>query len=287
MREVEILLSNEGVVPGDTITGNVIVRTDDDFECQRAYVTLLGEEESKVAVHVGKVTAVHRDTRKHTSQIINLVADSVIPFGESRYDFSFKIPENAPGSYEGVHGRIRYVLKAQVEISWTRNLKSELRFDVAWQPSSETLESKPQAAKIEHDGKTLLKIEAEKDVVTLGDRVPIRLWVSPRMKIRGVRAEIVSSEYVEPKGYKQDVENVLATSYLEDAHLRRDSWVDMNIETEPNWRRSFKTDLIEYNHRLKVTLDIPMRLDRKIEIPIELSGRVEGSSEADPFGFQF
>lgn len=287
MRELEILVSKEEFVPGDTVAGTLNIRTDDDFECQGAHITFRGEEVVKVVVHAGKVTIVHSDMREHANQTIDLVWDSVIASGETRKDFSFKLPENVPRSYAGILGRIRYVLEAQVQISWARDLKSELELEVASKPSSEVSEFHSEEALIEHDGETLLRVETTQDDVTLGDRFPFRLLVSPRVKIRGVRAEIISCEHVAPKGHARDAEKVLATSYIEDDHLRRDSWMDMTIQTDPSWRSSFKTELIDYTHRLKVTLDIPMKLDRKVVVPIRLSGRGESADRADPFGFQF
>ncbi|MHA2603425.1 MAG: hypothetical protein AM324_014990, partial [Candidatus Thorarchaeota archaeon SMTZ1-83] len=100
----------------------------------------------------------------------------------------------------------------------------------------------------------------------------------------GVRAEIIGYEHVAPKGHARDAENVLATSYIEDDHLRRDSWMEMTIQTEPSWKSSFKTELIDYTHRLKVTLDIPMRLDRSVVVPLRLSGRGGLGDRTDPFG---
>lgn len=284
MRELEILLSKEEFIPGDTVNGTLVVRTDDDFECQGVQITFRGDEVAKVLVHAGKVTIVHSETREHANQTLDMVWDSIIPSGETRREFSFRLPEDVPGSYDGIHGRIRYVLQAQVQISWARDLKSEMELQVVSKPSSEVLDSRSQEAMIEHDGNILLRVEATREDVILGDRFPFRLLLSPLVKIRGVRAEIIGYEHVAPKGNARDAENVLATSYIEDDHLRRDSWMEMTIQTEPGWKSSFKTELIDYTHRLKVTLDIPMRLDRSVVVPLRLSGRGGLGDRTDPFG---
>ena len=284
MRELEILLSKEEFIPGDTVNGTLVVRTDDDFECQGVQITFRGDEVAKVLVHAGKVTIVHSETREHANQTLDMVWDSIIPSGETRREFSFRLPEDVPGSYDGIHGRIRYVLQAQVQISWARDLKSEMELQVVSKPSSEVLDSRSQEAMIEHDGNILLRVEATREDVILGDRFPFRLLLSPLVKIRGVRAEIIGYEHVAPKGNARDAENVLATSYIEDDHLRRDSWMEMTIQTEPSWKSSFKTELIDYTHRLKVTLDIPMRLDRSVVVPLRLSGRGGLGDRTDPFG---
>ena len=284
MRELEILLSKEEFIPGDTVNGTLVIRTDDDFECQGVQITFRGDEVAKVLVHAGKVTIVHSETREHANQTLDMVWDSIIPSGETRREFSFRLPEDVPGSYDGIHGRIRYVLQAQVQISWARDLKSEMKLQVVSRPSSEVLDSRSQEAMIEHDGNILLRVEATREDVILGDRFPFRLLLSPLVKIRGVRAEIIGYEHVAPKGHARDAENVLATSYIEDDHIRRDSWMEMNIQTEPSWKSSFKTELIDYTHRLKVTLDIPMRLDRSVVVPLRLSGRGGLGDRTDPFG---
>lgn len=287
MRELEISVSKEQFVPGDTISGNLIVRTEDDFECQGVQITFRGDEVAKVIVHAGKVTIVHSEEREHANQIIDMVWDSIIASGETRREFSFKLPEDVPGSYDGIHGRIRYVLQAHVQISWARDLKSEVELQLVSIPSSEVVESRSQEAMIEHDGNILLRVETPQEDVGLGDRFPFRLLISPLVKIRGVRVEIIGCEHVAPKGHARDAENVLATSYIEDDHLRRDSWMDIAIQTESSWKSSFKTELIDYTHRLKVTLDIPMKLDRKVDVPIRLSSREAPADRDDSFGFQF
>ncbi|MFX1417085.1 MAG: hypothetical protein ACFFC0_09745, partial [Promethearchaeota archaeon] len=94
MRELEIHLSKEEYSPGDTVAGTLIVRTEDDFECQGARISFRGEEVVRVAVHAGKVTIVHSDMREHTNQTIDMVWDSIIASGETRKEFSFRLPEN-------------------------------------------------------------------------------------------------------------------------------------------------------------------------------------------------
>ena len=271
MRKIEIQLDDASSINADIVKGQVLVTCDDDFQCERLYISLYGRELARVVIHAGKVTIVHEDKRDLVDEIIELGDNLTIPMGESHYDFSFTLPSNIPGSYKGAYGSIKYSLKAKAEVSWARDPKSELELDVGFsQGTNDQTIAESASDVIERDGILLLRVESDRTRFFLGDDLDFRFMVNRDTKMRGVRAEIIGVEYVEPKGHKMTSKKTLAEIYFTEDELRRDSWNEVKIPTNIDWMESFNSQVIEYKHILKVTLDIARRPDKDIEIPVFL-----------------
>ncbi len=282
MRKIEIQPLDETFTPGSTVEGQVLVTCDDDFQCERLHISLLGTEAVKVVVKRGRTTIIYQDKRDHVNDIVNLTKTITIPTGESRYNYSFTLPTDIPESYNGTCGWIKYSLEAKAEISWARDLKSKL--DLALQLKQGTEKEsipEPKSDMIETDGIILLKAETDTDLFSLGDDLDFRFFVDRETSFRGIRAEIIGLEHVEPKGFKRDSKKELAEIYLQEEELRRNSWVEATIQTDSNWIESFTSELIEYRHYLKVTLDIARRKDKVIEIPIVFVRKKNEKAEFD------
>ncbi len=282
MRKIEIQLNEEPLLPGGKVEGYVLVTCDDDFQCERLYVSLIGEEKSEIVIHTGKVTIVYREDREHINVVTEFAESAMIPMGESRYEFSFTLPSDIPGSYKGSYGLIKYTLEAQAEISWARDLKFKIEPSVGFKQNLD-LESTPQPKSgfVDDEGTTILKVETGKDPVSLGDNVDFRFLVDRDTKMRGVRAELLRLEHVEPKGHTADSKKTLAESYFSDEEIRRDSWIESSIPTDLTWTESFTTELIDYSHILKITIDVARRRDKAIEIPIRLDPASSHRSDFD------
>ncbi|TFH06455.1 MAG: hypothetical protein E4H14_10815 [Candidatus Thorarchaeota archaeon] len=271
MRKLAIQLENETFTPGEKIEGHVIVTCDNDFQCERIHISLKGTELARVVIHAGKVTIVHEEKREHISKTENLADCLTIPQGDSLYDFSFTLPSNIPGSYVGTYGSIKYTLQAIAEISWARDLKSEVDLFVPFTTNLETdTVQSPKTGTIEIDGITILKVQIDEDHLSPGDSLSFRFSVDRTAKIRGVRADLIRLEHVEPKGHRMNTKRMIAEEYYPDKEIVRDFWTDATILTNSRWTPSFSSELITCHYLLKITLDIPLRLDSVIEIPIIL-----------------
>ncbi len=268
MRDIEIILSKETFIPGDSVEGYVLIRCDDEFKCNSINMSFLGEERTKFVVHTGKVTIVYDDDKEHFNEQIELAPASTIPFGETRYDFSFKLPEEIPASYLGSYGWIEYTLQAKIEISWARDPKTKLLLEVTRPEDSELMSPQSFQDRIEGDMVSLLRVEGSSDIVNLGEGYAFRVMVDRDAKIRGLRAELIHIEHVEPDGRETDKETPLVEWYMKDEDLRRDSFIEVTLETQSDWPIPFTTDLIQCHYILKVTLDIPRRIDKNLIFPI-------------------
>jgi len=281
MRKITIQLNDQSLTAGNVVDGHILVTCDDDFQCERLFVSLQGKEQARVVIHAGKVTIIHQEERDHIDHYIDLDENLTIPMGESRYDFSFTLPPNIPGSYKGPYGSIKYTIEAKAEISWARDLKSKQDLTLAFKSGLDA-EFVPESKSdfIENDGIVLVKAETTQNRFTLGNDVNLRFYVDREAKMRGIRAEIIRVEHVEPKGHNMDSKESLAENYYPDDEIRRDSWTEVTLPTDISWVESFTTDLIQYTHILKITQDIARRRDKDIEIPIVLT-REKIDSEFD------
>lgn len=271
MRKIEVKLNGDRFVPGEIVKGQVLVICDGDFQCERLFVSLIGEEVARVVIHAGKVTIVHEEKREHINETYDLAECQIIPMGESRYEFSFTLPSDIPGSYTGSYGSIKYKLHAKAEISRARDLKTDVDLYVPFTSDLKT-DSLPshKSGNIEIDGNIILQVQIENDHITLGDRLSFRFSVDRTAKIRGVRADLIRVEHVAPKNHKMETKRTIAEEYYPDKELTRDLWREAIIHSNVRWNPSFSSELITCNYLLKITLDIPLRLDAAIEIPIIL-----------------
>ncbi|TFG97691.1 hypothetical protein E4H12_07975 [Candidatus Thorarchaeota archaeon] len=271
MRKIEIQLNKDTYTSGETIEGHILLSCDDDFQCERLSISLLGEEIARVVIHAGKVTIVHEEKREHIDYSIEFGENLTIPMGESRYDFSFTLPSDIPGSYIGSHGSIKFFLQAKAEISWARDLKSNIDLYVPFKQESQLVPiSNPKSETIAIDEKSVLKIQLDEDHIPLGTPVSFRFSVDRAAKIRGVRTEIIREEHIEPKGHKMNTKRTFAELYFPNEEIVRDSWIESSIQTNSRWTPTFSSELIVCSYLLKITLDIPRSLDSAIEIPIIL-----------------
>ena len=282
MRKLQIQIKEQQLEAGETLEGQILITCDDDFQCERLFITLHGRELARVVIHAGKVTIVHEEKRDHIDHCIDLDEDLTIPMGESRYDFSFTLPPDIPGSYKGPYGSITYTVEAKAEISWARDLKSKQDITLAFNSETDA-ESVPgpKSDFIEKDGVVLVKADTTRDRFILGREVSFRFHVDRETKMRGIRAEIIGLEHVEPKGHKMHTKRSLAEIYYPDDEIRRDSWTEVTLPTDVSWVESFTTDIIKHTHILKVTMDVARRRDNDIEIPIVLTRSGNTDSEFD------
>lgn len=263
----------------------MLIRCDDDFECNAIHITLLGKEKTHVTIHVGKVTVVYTDEVDHIDEQYEFSGSTRIPSGEHRYEFKFTLPGEAPGSYKGAHGNVKYTLEAKVEVSWARDPKCKMELQVQSGSTQDAQESTSKSDIAEDEGIIIFRVECEKDIVELGKPFRCRAFVDQVVNIRGVRAELVHIEFVEPDGYKATTRKSKVEYYIEDEDLRRDTWVEIDLQTGIEMPLSFKTSLIDSSYVLKVTLDIPRRLDTVIEIPITVLSGTPAKDTADEDSF--
>jgi hypothetical protein len=285
MRKISLNLEKKTYFPGDRIEGSVTVSADEYFECNRVVLSLRGQERSRVVRGSGKHRHVYLEKTHHIDEQIELVGSTGMQAGETNFPFSFVLPRNIPGSFQGTYGKIWYKLDAKVEISWATDPKAGQ--EIAIVTEQETPDEQSVNANLDENGARLLSIQLPSDMIRLGRNYPIKLMVGSEAKIRGVRIELVYHEFVSPKGRKATRKQKLAKLFLEELELPRQVWIDATIGTQGEWLLPFKSELIETYYKLKVTLDIAWRIDKTIWIPLKITHKLSQNDEKDQFDFGF
>ncbi|MFX1262071.1 MAG: hypothetical protein ACFFAZ_08295 [Promethearchaeota archaeon] len=264
-------MPKEEYSPGERVEGYAIVVCDDDFDCESVNLVFSCTEQSRVVVGSGKHRRVFLEKFEYFSQHLELLNQSSVMEGETRLEFAFEIPKESVSSFEGVFSWIRYEIKGKIEVKWALDPKTKRRI-VVTAPLSKSVELEQTMIQkeIANEGIHLLRVELESDTIRRGDYIRFRYLVGSDMNIRGVRAELILRESVSPKGRDTNYDNEMDQQYWEEYKILRESWVDVAVKTGEEWPEAFKSELIEYLYILKVTLDIPWRLDKSIEIPLKL-----------------
>ncbi|MFX1439051.1 MAG: hypothetical protein ACFFFD_02300 [Promethearchaeota archaeon] len=264
-------MPKEEYSPGERVEGYAIVVCDDDFDCESVNLVFSCTEQSRVVVGSGKHRRVFLEKFEYFSQHLELLNQSSVMEGETRLEFAFEIPKESVSSFEGVFSWIRYEIKGKIEVKWALDPKTKRRI-VVTAPLSKSVELEQTMIQkeIANEGIHLLRVELESDTIRRGNYIRFRYLVGSDMNIRGVRAELILRESVSPKGRDTNYDNEMDQQYWEEYKILRESWVDVAVKTGEEWPEAFKSELIEYLYILKVTLDIPWRLDKSIEIPLKL-----------------
>ncbi|MFX1271037.1 MAG: hypothetical protein ACFFAX_05070 [Promethearchaeota archaeon] len=271
MREISIHLPKEEYSPGERVEGHAIVVCDDDFDCESVNLVFSCTEQSRVVVGSGKHRRVFLEKFEYFAYYLEIFNQSTVMEGETRFEFAFELPKESVSSFEGTYSWIRYEIKGKIEVKWALDPKTERRIVVTAPPKeSVELEQTMIQKEISNEGRHLLRVELDSNTIRRGDYIRFRYLVGSDTNIRGVRAELILREKVSPQGRDTNNDNEMDQQYWEEDKILRESWVDVTVKTGEEWPEAFKSELIEYLYILKVTLDIPWRLDKSIEIPLKL-----------------
>ncbi|MFW9808528.1 MAG: arrestin C-terminal domain-containing protein, partial [Candidatus Thorarchaeota archaeon] len=170
--------------------------------------------------------------------------------------------------YEGRNGWIQYSLEAVVERSLAIDPKEKVFLDFRQAMIKPSPISQRDFA--EKDGYSVLDVEMEDTIFCIGDSIPLRFRVAHDVKIREVRAALISNEFVIAQGHKRSSKRTLVKKKLDDDFVQRDRWMDVTLETDESMQSTFDRPIIRNTIFVKVTLNIPWARDKIVEIPITL-----------------
>ena len=283
LREIEIMLERTTYSPGEQIEGYVYVTTDDDFEYNAITLTMRGYEKTTVTRGSGKNRRVYRDKHDYINETVLLAEPGTLYPGDHRFDFALILPKEIPGSYYGIAGKIIYQIEAKIEVSWAIDPKTKQELFVA--QTIEQISPQRKIGYIEHEGQSLLEIELERDTVEIGRDFTVRVRLNPVREFRCIRMELFHEEEVIADGYHDTAKRRISGWELPDEKLPPGVWVDVGMSTSTEFPLTFRTHLIDSRYVLKFTIDIPWRLDKKLETPIAVT-ILNPAESSDPW-FQY
>uniref|UniRef100_A0A1I7SAY8 Arrestin_C domain-containing protein n=1 Tax=Bursaphelenchus xylophilus TaxID=6326 RepID=A0A1I7SAY8_BURXY len=144
MDVLQIILDNPNgwFYPGNFVSGTVILRTSEPVKARAVEVIFQGKAKTSWYVsesyrHEGKL---HTENVLYSSEIMYVKESKCVwapppgqkhlPVGEMRFPFQFHIPPNAPPTFEGSFGFIRYFIKAKIDRPWRIDNRHQVGFTV-------------------------------------------------------------------------------------------------------------------------------------------------------------
>jgi hypothetical protein len=279
LRDVDIVLPKHQFVAGEKVYGYVKFECDDDFDCNGIHVTLYAMERTYFSKGSGDNRRTYREERFFIEQRVMLYEAGPVQLGLQRFDFSFVLPTDIPSSYQGHSGNIDYYLEAKVEISWARDPSARQPIGV-FAPMPQGYEAGARSGH-ESEGVELLAIETDTGSFCIGSEMKFRFRLSREAEIRGIRLELIHNEVATARGRTDTTNSVKVQDYFPEEQVRREDWLSVKLGTNPGIPPTFRSHLIVSIILLKVTLDIPWRFDKSVEIPLVAGYCVSPPEEED------
>jgi hypothetical protein len=269
MREVFFVLPSEEYMPGENITGTLHLRCDDDFDCNRVVLELIGQEVTEVTVGSGDDRRTYKDTHDIVNLEMELSGPQQVYPGEKRFDFSIRLPPILPPSYNGPCGTIRYYLSGKAEVSWSIDPKAMAPISIPMVRPEHPPENRHFHFVSGRNESWVMRVESGSDTLFFGDKYKFRIIVAEGARLRKVKAHLFLVELVAPDGYENKTYKLMNSWEIPDKELPRNAWLDVWMETMRDWPAPFTSNLIRTEYWLHVGLDVPWLPDKVIEIPLK------------------
>ncbi|CAD5211113.1 unnamed protein product [Bursaphelenchus xylophilus] len=127
---------------GGQVTGRVVIRTKEAVKSNGVHIHFKGAAKASWGT-TETVGEGHRQMKRQVRRNGEIMyaneelcvwkpqsSDKHLPLNETIFPFNFVIPLNAPPTFEGTHGHIRYTLKAVIDRPWFLDCKQQIGFTV-------------------------------------------------------------------------------------------------------------------------------------------------------------
>jgi hypothetical protein len=279
LRDLDIVLPKHQFVAGEKIYGYVKFECDDAFDCNGIHVTLYAKERTYFSKGSGDNRRTYKEERFFIEERVILSEAGSIQSGLHRFDFSFSLPNDIPSSYGGYGGNIDYYMEAKAEISWALDPSARMPIGVI-APMPQGYEAGARTGH-EYEGIEILAVETDTSSFCIGGEMKFKFRISREANIRGVRMELVHNEIASARGRTDTTNSVKVQDYFPEEQVRREDWLSVKLGTNPGIPPTFRSALIVSVIVLKVTLDIPWRFDKSVEIPLVAGYCVSPPEEED------
>ncbi|MHA1247078.1 MAG: hypothetical protein ACTSPE_07100 [Candidatus Thorarchaeota archaeon] len=282
MRQIDIRVPRQHYAPGESVRGEVVVKCDEPFNCNRLSLLLLGTAETRIKIRIGDSYHTCRETEKLVDEYMEFCLNTEIPEGESTWPFEFQLPEDLLPSYIGSHGEVSYKLYAKAEVSWALDPARQVRLWIRSEPQH--IPPKPMRSCLEAKSGTV-EVELPRDVLSLGEPLPVRIMLRQDPRIRGVRFELRFTEWARAEGHERTTRRTTSSLFVKKDELSYESWATIPVETSDQWPPVLDLPFLKTSYSLKVTADIPWAFDRSKTFPLRVGASQRDAFEDSDFDF--
>lgn len=261
-----VYLEKNEFFSGEEVVGQVVVKTDSTFSCNRVILKIEGKEYTHY--QAGKVHV--SDTQPLMGEELTIWEGGDINSGDTKFEFQFKLSEGLPPVYEGIYGTIDYSIEAVVEVDRALDPKQKIPLVVKNRPPEfipEQLDQLPIRKEDEH-----IQAEIPTDIVRPRKEFVVRFLVKERSRIKGVRLDIIRQEDAICQRRELDSRKELNQKRIPISYNEYGTWIEETILEDWLTHIPFEGKLIKTSLFLKVVLEIGLAMDPEIWFPLRLSG---------------
>lgn len=265
LRSVDIVFDNNRVLPGETLTGSVIVKTDETFDCNRIVLKVLSRERTEY----GSGDDRHVDTKQLVSRVFRISEGRTIPEGTTSIPFSYTLPRGLPPSYRGHNGNIKHDVEGVVEVDWALDPKMTREYLVLQNRPPyipEIVDASTPSESVEG-----LRARLDNNILRMDTGILARFNIDDKKRIRGVRFDIVKRENAKCGWRNLKNDSSVRKKFIELGPDDWGRWQEIQIGEEWRYHLPFESLLFQVSYHLKVTLEIGWELDPSIFFPLRFS----------------
>jgi len=303
-RALQVLLDRESYTAGETVQGTVEVLLAKPLRTRGVRIYLTGMESTAIRVTRGmgkdETTTTYRSSRPITNQgfilfggdrvgalkaireTLESLARSlnypVLPAGQHRYPFEFKIPNDALPTWSGNHATVAYSLRAEVDVP----VGGDLTFNgILYVVVPESWSVIPARAAERHvpgglfsafQADVSMEFEFKGCPLRWKERLEGKLRIRNRSKkqIRGATISLMSEEHAEAGGYARDsTSRVLSGFFKTPDPSAPEHEVTFGFVLDPPLS-PFQGAISRVIYWLQAEIDVKFASDPVIRLPLEL-----------------
>ena len=279
MVQLEIQLDNNNYLPGNEVSGNLVLEVDKATNIRSLNLHVQGKEKTSITVSTGKSSVTYHDENKIIDIQQSFMSEGILQPGRYSEDFAFLIPEEALPTYEGRNSKISYEVKAWIDIPKHFDIKSSTKFIVRplQRESGRAIEAASQVQNdISYTTRKLeptISVRSDHDNYHAGETIRASvMYTNPtRRKIRKIRAALFSKEFAQAKRTKRTRKLSVRKFSLPLENIYEGLFSVFQIKIPENYNPSFEGSFSNNNVYLRFYLDIRWARDIFVEFPITVN----------------
>jgi hypothetical protein len=197
--------------------------------------------------------------------------ETVIRKGKTEIPFEFIIPNNTLSSYNGKNAWITYSVKTTIDKKMRIDVNSSINFDVIFQYDNSDISSRPISVSTFKANDLELKLDLDKSVYNVGDRIRGTINVkklNPDIDIRGTEILLISLE--KAIASNRTVETKIYENKYKITDWKEKQNCPFEMDIHQMVTRSYRGRYSEIVWEIKAKVDLPLSQDLNAEAIIEI-----------------
>ncbi|MCL7413946.1 MAG: hypothetical protein M8353_10095 [ANME-2 cluster archaeon] len=277
--QLEIQLDNNNYLPGNKVSGNLILDVDKATNVRSLNLHVEGKEKTSITVSTGKSSVTYHEENTIIDIKQSFMSEGIVQPGRYSEDFSFLIPEQALPTYEGRNAMISYEVKAWIDIPKHIDIKSRKKFMVrslhkgSGGPTEAASQVQTDISYTKRKLEPTISVKLPFDHYNAGEtiRASVMHTNPTRRKIRKIGAELFSEEFARAKRNKRTQKLSVRKFSLPLENVYEGLFSVFQIKIPENYNPSFEGLFSHNDVYLKFYLDMRWVRDIFVEVPITVN----------------